>query len=403
MQAVPTRTRRGPDAAAARSEARSAPTGRPLGHVPAFDGLRGAAVLAVLGFHFAPFGQFAGGWLGVDLFFALSGFLITSLLLDEADRTGRIRLGHFHLRRALRLQPALWLLLGTWVIALFLFGHDSWFSAIPSFPIDNRATTPVGQGLTGVAGALTECYNWLIVVGVPVPPLGHLWSLSVEEQFYLAWPPVVVLVVWWSRHRPALTRRRLLLSLTLVLAVASAAWTIFIWQRGATDTRVYFSTDTRAQALLLGAVAAQLWRSGQLDRLVRSRLWVALVGAGLALLAVVLVVLGSSTGLRDGGGLTVVDLAAAVVAVAAVSGRPAPVSAVLRRPWLVHLGRRSYAIYIWSYLFATWLHPFGDLGIAPGVVAALLAAEASWLLVERRALALKARLSPSERLSSTTS
>lgn len=393
MQAGSTGLQRGAASLRARPEGQPASTGRRLGHVAALDGLRGVAVLAVLGFHFAPFGQFSGGWLGVDLFFVLSGFLITSLLLDELDRTGRVRLGRFHLRRALRLQPALWLFLGTWTVALVAFGHDAWFSAVPGFPVSSRAVTPVGEGLTGVAGALTECYNWLIVTGVPVPPLGHLWSLSVEEQFYLAWPPVLVLLGWWSRHRPVATRRRLMLGVALGLAVASATWTIVAWHRGATDLRIYFATDTRAQAFLLGAVAAVLWRWGKLDGLVRHRLWPALAGLALATLAVVFLLLGGRTGWRDGGGFTVVDLAAAVVTVAAVSGRPLRATALLRRPWLMHLGRRSYAIYIWSYLFATWLHPLGALGVAPGVVAALVAAEVSWHLVERRALALKARMS----------
>src|SRR5438874_2564773 len=149
---------------------------RSLGYQPALDGLRAVAVLAVFGFHATSSGV-PGGYVGVDLFFVLSGFLITSLLLEERVRTGRVRLSWFYARRFLRLAPALVALLLCYVLCYGLWKGDRWPTALKS---------------AGLAAVYLS--NWARSLGVnDMGWVGHTWSLSVEEQFYLLWPPLLLL------------------------------------------------------------------------------------------------------------------------------------------------------------------------------------------------------------------
>ncbi|MCU1357485.1 MAG: acyltransferase family protein [Acidimicrobiales bacterium] len=218
-------------------------------HVPALDGLRGAAVVAVLLYHG---GHLTGGYLGVDLFFVLSGYLITSLLLAEHRRSGGIALGAFWGRRARRLLPALLLLLcGVAVYAKVL-----------ARPVDL-------QQIRGDAFAtLAYVANWRTIlhgsnywdISLAPSPLQHVWSLAIEEQFYLVWPLLVVLV---SRRRH--DAARVVGSIAVVGALASAVAFVVLHHLGASDTRVYEGTDTRAVALLLGAALAA-WRRWSADR-----------------------------------------------------------------------------------------------------------------------------------------
>ncbi|HZU71718.1 MAG TPA: acyltransferase [Acidimicrobiales bacterium] len=358
-----------------------------LGYNRAFDGLRGLAVLMVIGYHFRPAGLFMGGWMGVDLFFALSGFLITALLLNERAMTGTVGLARFHLRRALRLQPALWLFLLVWTAALLAFGDRSWFSTVPGFPVGHNSGVPLRVGLTGVWTTLAEVNNWASIRHAALPPIGHMWSLSIEEQFYLVWPLAVLAVM---RLRP-----QYLLQATVALTVVSALLCPLRWHggAGAGADHVYFGTDTRSQALLLGALAAQLWASGRLDR------WAGWVGwkslHRLAWVGVVAVLLccQDRSAFRDLGGFTFIDACSALV-VATLALRAAPrAGRVLSWRPLVYAGKRSYAIYLWNYVFATWFHPLGAWSVIPGVAATFIAAELSWRLVESRALGLKDRFS----------
>jgi peptidoglycan/LPS O-acetylase OafA/YrhL len=211
-------------------------------HLPALDGLRGLAVAAVLAYHF---GYLDGGYLGVDLFFVLSGFLITSLLLGEHASRGRIGLRAFWGRRARRLLPALFLLLLGIAV----------FCVVWARPIDLAGIRADGFG------ALFYVANWRAVtadvdywsISLAPSPLQHVWSLAIEEQFYLVWPLVVLAVL--RGRSPDQGRRRLAL-----VAGAGAALSVVLFvslhARGASDTRVYEGTDTRAFALLLGALVA---------------------------------------------------------------------------------------------------------------------------------------------------
>ncbi|HWW54174.1 MAG TPA: acyltransferase, partial [Acidimicrobiales bacterium] len=213
-------------------------------YLPAIDGLRALAVIAVVAYHLGlPWAR--GGFLGVDLFFVLSGFLITGLLLREREQTGRIDLGHFYARRARRLLPALFLVLAavsTWVAA--------------------TGTTP---DLTSVRSdalaALAYVANWRLVLShsgyfaqFSAPsPLRHAWSLAIEEQYYLVWPILLLGLMRLGRG----SRRATVLA-TLVLAVLSASAMAVMYHPGADPSRIYYGTDTRAFELLVGALLALL-------------------------------------------------------------------------------------------------------------------------------------------------
>src|SRR4051794_2930819 len=219
-----------------------------LPHVDALDGLRGVAVLGVLAFHL---GHLRGGFLGVDLFFVLSGFLITSLLLAEWRRDGRIALGAFWARRARRLLPAVLVLI----------------AAIAAYAATNPPSVAMHALRGDALATLAYVANWHAIVAdhsywelFSVPSLlAHTWSLAIEEQLYVVWPLIVVVALRFGR--------RALLFTALGLGVASAIAMIVLHGDGDPTSRVYFGTDTRAAAVLFGAALAA-WggrRSGWLQ------------------------------------------------------------------------------------------------------------------------------------------
>ncbi|MFM7069169.1 MAG: acyltransferase family protein, partial [Actinomycetes bacterium] len=213
-----------------------------LGYRPALDGLRAVSVMAVLFYH-ADAAWFPGGFLGVEVFFVVSGFLITALMVEERIGTGRVDLGQFWLRRARRLLPALYLLLAVVSIAALLVWRD------------------VSGRMGGdVLAALLYVSNWwqihlqdsyFAAAGRP-PLLKHLWSLAVEEQFYLLFPPVFAFA--WVKFGRRKTRWGMV-GAALLSALAMA----IMYQPGTDPSRVYYGTDTRAAGLLLGAVLAVSW------------------------------------------------------------------------------------------------------------------------------------------------
>jgi peptidoglycan/LPS O-acetylase OafA/YrhL len=223
-----------------------------LGRSPALDGLRGLALVWVVAYHFTgATGPFPGAWIGLDVFFVLSGFLITAMLLDERRVLGRISLPLFYARRACRLLPALLVMLAVWTGMLLAFHDTSWFAATPG---GDGTGDPVGLegafwqlGVTLAYGA-----NWIYALDGGRAPLAHLWSLAVEEQFYVVWPFVLLALLAVLRHR-----RRL--AVVLGLAGVSALLPWLYWDGGAGNDRIYFGTDTRAVGMLLGATAALVW------------------------------------------------------------------------------------------------------------------------------------------------
>src|SRR6185312_7367551 len=224
-------------------------------YLPGLDGLRALAVLAVVAYHlnasWAP-----GGLLGVGVFFTLSGYLITDLLLGQRESTGKLQLVDFWQRRARRLLPALFVML------LIVIG---WVALL------DRGQLSALRGM--VWSAVLYVSNWWLIAQHtsyfarfgPPSPLGHLWSLAVEEQFYLIWPWLLLLGLRVAgRQRVGGIIRLRLAALTLALAVASALLMALLYRPGLASARAYDGSDTRAFGLLIGAALAMVWPSRHL-------------------------------------------------------------------------------------------------------------------------------------------
>ncbi len=334
-------------------------TGPSISYIPALDGIRGVAMIVIMGYHGGVF-LTSGGFYSLDTFFALSGFLITSLLITEWRRTTSVRLRAFWARRARRLLPALLvMLLGVAIFAAFLFPQGTY------------------PGLRGDALASLFYYaNWhFIVTGSNyfnqtgfTSPLNHMWSLAVEEQFYLVWPLVVLAVFKFSRSL------RVLLIVCLAGAFASAVEMAILYS-GADVNRVYYGTDTRAQSLLIGAalaVSLSLWgdrrrRVGTMPRLddpVRrlggDPAWAAqtALGRGLVLAVGVLGVAASvalwtkvsyNEAFAFQGGFLLAALATTAVLFSVVCFQRSLLARCLSVGPLRYVGRISYGMYLWHF------------------------------------------------------
>jgi peptidoglycan/LPS O-acetylase OafA/YrhL len=346
---------------------------RPLGYRPGLDGLRALAVTAVLLYH-AQLGWAGGGFVGVDVFFVLSGFLITALLLHERRTTGAVRLGRFWAARARRLLPA-----AVVVIVVALFVSATWH------PEDLRLLR--GDALA----SLLYVNNWHQVVahrsyfaaaGRP-SLLQHYWSLAVEEQFYLLWPPLVALGMrGWRRRRVA--------GVALAGAGASFLLMVVLFDPRHDPSRVYYGTDTRAMPILLGAALACAWPAlGRVRPVGRdARALIDVTGlAGLAVLGYVVLRWHDYDTFVYRGGLLLVAVAAAAL-VAAAAHPASRVSSLLSGRPLVWLGRRSYGVYLWHWPVMALSRPDIDVHLSawllvPAQVAVTLAlAEASYRWVE---------------------
>jgi peptidoglycan/LPS O-acetylase OafA/YrhL len=230
--------------------------------------VRAFAVAAVLLYH-AGQSWAIGGYLGVDAFFVLSGFLITTLLVTEWGSRGRIDLARFWLRRAKRLLPALG------VVILGIVTYAAVFAA----------PAEIGKIRGDGIGSILYVANWKFVFSgqsyfdqfTQPSPFRHMWSLAIEEQFYLVWPLIVFGILWFTRSL------RWLLGLSIAMIAGSAVLMAVLYVPGTDPSRVYYGTDTRAQSLLMGAVAAILvYRHGAI-RSALARGWLrvaAAVGAG---------------------------------------------------------------------------------------------------------------------------
>jgi peptidoglycan/LPS O-acetylase OafA/YrhL len=299
---------------------------------PGLDGVRALAVLAVLAFHeglrAAP-----AGFLGVDVFFVLSGYLITDLLVSRRDRLGNLGLRDFWVRRARRLLPALGVVLVVVTAAVAVIEPGQ-----------------LGALRPALAAAVTYSSNWYqalhhqsyFAAFGPPPPLQHLWSLAIEEQFYLVWPLLLLLIM-------RIGDRRVRAGAAWLGAAASAVAMALVYVPGSDPSLVYYGTGTHATALLTGAAIALTWPLASLATATAQRTrQLDMLGAG------GLAVLGWAVGHYSGGdpvvypaGLTIAALAAAGLVVAAAA--PGAVGRALSWEPLRWLGVRSYGIYLWHW------------------------------------------------------
>ncbi len=373
---------------------------RRLRPTPALDGLRGIAVLMVLMSHsrtliapgysgFPRVDQFmAGGYLGVDLFFVLSGFLITALLLSEQGQHGAVRFGSFYGRRALRLLPALFALLAAYAAYNIIAGE-------PREPM-----------LTTARYALFYMSNWQAAwhLTTIAPGLDHLWSLSIEEQFYLFWPWVLIGLLG-IRRSAAFVATVLVAAIFAVAVHRAVMWhdiqpglpAILQLLRG---KRVFMGLDTRVDELLIGCLLASLWVRGRTPtRGVVTAAWVGTI----TLLLCIQFSGGGGGNFVYYGGYDVIALATALLILAIVDGRWIGNRLLSVSP-LRLIGRVSYGLYLWHlpifYAVAVNLpHEPRIIRVALAFSLTAIAVTASWKFIEQPALRLKRRLERREDVS----
>ena len=349
-----------------------------LPHLAALDGLRGVAVLTVMFFHATLYrGPYpSGGFLGVDFFFVLSGFLITALLMQEWQGSGGVALGAFYARRALRLLPALFALIAVILLVPGVFYQSArpWRAA-------------------GLAALHTT--NWVMAFGGNVGFLDHTWSLTIEEQFYLLWPPLLVFLLSRRVGRPVILA-------VVTIGILAPTWLrLELWHGLPSVKRLYYGLDTRFDALLIGCLVALIASWDLVPRSRRARRAIQLVAAlSAVILAVCVATMEEESSLTYHGLGTLAAVACACV-VLNVLYCPTRLSRLLleNRP-LVWVGRISYGLYLWHFpIFNGMLNPtrMAKLGITgPALLTvrfavAFLVAALSFALIERPFLRLKRR------------
>lgn len=346
-----------------------------LGYKPALDGLRGISILAVMAFN-GHLLWLRGGFVGVDIFFVLSGFLITALLVQDFRRTSSIGLKNFYFRRALRLLPALFALM-LFCIAYALFLQ----------PEDKASVT-----LKGVLYTLFYVANWVQIP--PYPPaigaLSHAWSLSVEEQFYIIFP-LLLLVLLKLKSKPVV------LVILCSLVTISMLLNIWFWHAETPFLRMYFGSDTRANELLIGCIAALVLSWGTFQP--SNRLKWTFHSASLISLVGILISFFMARHFGAfvyNGGFTLISIGTAVLILDLVLF-PSNLSRCFEYAPLVWIGKISYGLYLWHFPIFEATRKLFEGKMSPvfyeitGVVVTLLVATVSYYFLEQPFLKLRRR------------
>lgn len=350
-------------------------THRPRHYWPGLDGLRALAVTAVVAYHLDP-SLLPGGFYGVDVFFVISGYLITSLLAEEWTRRASIDLKQFWLRRARRLLPA--------VVALLVI------LTLVSAVVAPDALAPLRGS---IPAALFYVTNWWFIfhhvsyfqsVGRP-PLLLHFWSLAIEEQYYLLWPPLLafVLVRWRRPGRVA--------ALAMAGACASCVLMALLYHPGVGTNRLYFGTDTHSQGLLVGSALGLLIPPGRMSGAISSpaRRWLDRIGLGaMAALVILMVVLSQAMAVTWRIGFALVAVLSGLIVLVVIHPASRLAKALGCRP-LRWLGTRSYSLYLWHWPIIDLTRPHVDVSLsgAPLLVLRIglmvVATEGSYRLIEQ--------------------
>jgi len=334
-----------------------------LGYRPALDGLRGVAIGCVLVAHTI---GWPNGAIGVDLFFVLSGFLITVLLLEEWEATGTVSLSLFYRRRALRLLPALFsglLVFLALSLLTYALGDATGRRSL------NVALTSLLASATYVANITQAWHGW------GNPGLLHLWSLAAEEQFYVLWPVTLLLLL-----RAGVRRSRIALGLSGLIATI-AAHRLLLELAGAKSIRLALAPDTTFDLILTGCALGVAWSSDLLPRFLRSRRFrnVATLLAAQTIFTVAISTTWRSRVLYDGV-LVAVELSAAIVLLTALSDEHSWLTRGLSRSGIVYVGRISYGLYVW-HMIIMWTTPY--VGSLLGLAASFAIAATSYRYLER--------------------
>ncbi len=347
-------------------------------HIPALDGLRGIAVIAVILYHLdyltpGLYTWVKGGFLGVDIFFVLSGFLITSILIREYDNSGQINLWNFYVKRTLRLMPALWLFL----IFVYLFGGQLLSAA---------SANTIYSG-NNFLYAMLYVMNWHSATGGAAGNLNHTWSLAIEEQFYILWSLVLFIAFSWSFNKRTITVFTLITVIVLVCLRTAKTY------GGYSTIYLYYSTENRIDAILIGCLAAmgygwKLIPERFYDRSVIDRLF----GASLIVATGILMIFSHEDRLLYYGFNSLFSVAIGISILWLISQRHTFIHSFFENRLLCWVGHISYGLYLWHFLFfdiaknttgPAWLR------VSAALLLSFTASSVSFYSVEKFALSLK--------------
>jgi peptidoglycan/LPS O-acetylase OafA/YrhL len=348
-----------------------------LGYIPGLDGMRGMSILAVLAIHAGA--PLSGGFIGVDIFFVLSGFLITTILLKEYNVTNHISLKQFYLRRVLRLAPALLLMLAVFSVCSIALLHGK----------------ELKQNLVQVLIVICYATNWVRAARLyPTGVVCHTWSLSMEEQFYMLWPLILLCLLKFVK-----SRRRIV---TIICLLAVLSWTLraLMAANGVDPRRLTLGLDTRADALLIGCGLAVVLTSGLISDALRATLATILKyiapAAALALVGISYVVHGRDMCLFYWVNV-VIEILAALLILTVVVSKGGLVKAILSNKLIVWIGSISYGLYLWHFPIYSAMTSLGykdwRLVLTLGSAIVFAVAAGSYYFVERPFLRLKHKLS----------
>ncbi len=344
-------------------------------YTPELDGLRGISILWVMIFH-AGFPFMRGGFIGVDIFFVLSGFLITLLLILEFDGRGRISLRNFYIRRVLRLGPALVCLLIVYCI-------------VSTLVLDSEK---LKSNYVDALIALFYLSNWARAFAIHPPDfLGHTWSLSIEEQFYLIWPVFLIFLLNKSIKRSHIAM------ITILIAMFSWFFRLYLLYNDTSPERLYNGLDVRADGLMLGCFIGILVGSGYFKdnfRMTLKKILTIIAPVSMICLFIFSIVCYWKNPVMFAFGYIMVEILAVVLILDAMFGQKTMMRKFLSMRWLVWTGSISYGLYLWHYPVFRLMRALGfnlNVIMTAGIGITFIIATISYYGMERPILKIKKR------------